>query len=425
MKDDKKVPQLRFPEFTDAWKQCKLSDLVNVIDGDRGKNYPTEADFEPHGHTLFLNASNVTIDGFLFDTNQFITEEKSNSMGSGKIIKDDIIITSRGSLGHIAWYNDSVQQVMPHLRINSGMLILRNKANVKTSYLHQFMKSDKGKAQIVFMSFGSAQPQLTKKGVESFTVNYPMDTEEQIKIGAFFSKLDNTITLQQRKLNSLQKLKKGLLQKMFPKNGENIPEIRFPEFSDAWKQRELGEIAERVTRRNSSLESQTPLTISAEYGLIDQNKFFGKRIAAKDLSNYYLIQKGEFAYNKSTSNDAPWGAIKRLDCYNNGALSTLYIVFKIKDNKSCYSDFLVTYYGTSLWHKGVKEIASEGARNHGLLNVSPSDFFRTKLVIPQDFEEQRKIGAFFTQLDNTITLQQRKLESLQKLKKGLLQQMFI
>ena len=172
------------------------------------------------------------------------------------------------------------------------------------------------------------------------------------------------------------------------------------------------------------MESQTPLTISAEYGLIDQNKFFGKRIAAKDLSNYYLIQKGEFAYNKSTSNDAPWGAIKRLDCYNNGALSTLYIVFKIKDNKSCHSDFLVTYYGTSLWHKGVKEIATEGARNHGLLNVSPSDFFRTKLVIPQDFEEQRKIGAFFTQLDNTITLQQRKLNSLQKLKKGLLQKMF-
>ena len=209
------------------------------------------------------------------------------------------------------------------------------------------------------------------------------------------------------------------------KEDKTVPQLRFPEFTDAWKQRELGEIAERVTRRNSSLESQTPLTISAEYGLIDQNKFFGKRIAAKDLCNYYLIQKGEFAYNKSTSNDAPWGAIKRLDCYNNGALSTLYIVFKIKDNKSCYSDFLVTYYGTSLWHKGVKEIATEGARNHGLLNVSPSDFFRTKLVIPQDFEEQRKIGAFFTQLDNTITLQQRKLESLQKLKKGLLQQMFI
>ena len=283
---------------------------------------------------------------------------------------------------------------------------------------------NKLKKELIIRIKGTTVKHLQNNDLKDIVVSLP-SLEEQRKISSLFSRLDNTITLQQRKLNSLQKLKKGLLQKMFPKKGENIPEIRFPEFSDAWKQRELGEIAERVTRRNSSLESQTPLTISAEYGLIDQNKFFGKRIAAKDLSNYYLIQKGEFAYNKSTSNDAPWGAIKRLDCYNNGALSTLYIVFKIKDNKSCYSDFLVTYYGTSLWHKGVKEIASEGARNHGLLNVSPSDFFRTKLVIPQDFEEQRKIGAFFTQLDNTITLQQRKLESLQKLKKGLLQQMFI
>ena len=265
---------------------------------------------------------------------------------------------------------------------------------------------NKLKKELIIRIKGTTVKHLQNNDLKDIVVSLP-SLEEQRKISSLFSRLDNTITLQQRKLNSLQKLKKGLLQKMFPKNGENIPEIRFPEFSDAWKQRELGEIAERVTRRNSSLESQTPLTISAEYGLIDQNKFFGKRIAAKDLSNYYLIQKGEFAYNKSTSNDAPWGAIKRLDCYNNGALSTLYIVFKIKDNKSCYSDFLVTYYGTSLWHKGVKEIASEGARNHGLLNVSPSDFFRTKLVIPQDFEEQRKIGAFFTQLDNTITLQQR------------------
>ena len=303
------------------------------------------------------------------------------------------------------------------------MALIANESIATKDFLFQWYKAFGNRLALKFTQ-GTKQQNYNEELLGNLDISYP-SLKEQQQIGAFFTQLDNTITLQQRKLNSLQKLKKGLLQKMFPKKGENIPEIRFPEFSDAWKQRELGEIAERVTRRNSSLESQTPLTISAEYGLIDQNKFFGKRIAAKDLSNYYLIQKGEFAYNKSTSNDAPWGAIKRLDCYNNGALSTLYIVFKIKDNKSCYSDFLVTYYGTSLWHKEVKEIASEGARNHGLLNVSPSDFFRTKLVIPQDFEEQRKIGAFFTQLDNTITLQQRKLESLQKLKKGLLQQMFI
>lgn len=101
-------PAIRFQGFTDAWEQRKLSEVVNVLDGDRGKNYPTENDFYVDGHTLFLNASNVTTDGFLFEDNQFISEEKSNSMGNGKLQNDDIVVTSRGSLGHIAWYNTDI-----------------------------------------------------------------------------------------------------------------------------------------------------------------------------------------------------------------------------------------------------------------------------------------------------------------------------
>ncbi len=419
MKEDKKVPQLRFPEFTDAWKQRELGEIAERV---TRRNSSLESQTP-----LTISAEYGLIDQNKFFGKRIAAKDLSN-----------YYLIQKGEFA----YNKSTSNDAPWGAIKR--LDCYNNGALSTLYIVFKIKDNKScYSDFLVTYYGTS---LWHKGVKEIATEgarnhgllnvspsdffrtklvIPQDFEEQRKIGAFFTQLDNTITIQQRKLNSLQKLKKGLLQKMFPKNGENIPEIRFPEFSDAWKQRELGEIAERVTRRNSSLESQTPLTISAEYGLIDQNKFFGKRIAAKDLSNYYLIQKGEFAYNKSTSNDAPWGAIKRLDCYNNGALSTLYIVFKIKDNKSCYSDFLVTYYGTSLWHKGVKEIATEGARNHGLLNVSPSDFFRTKLVIPQDFEEQRKIGAFFTQLDNTITLQQRKLESLQKLKKGLLQQMFI
>ena len=396
MKEDKKVPQLRFPEFTDAWKQCKLSDLVNVIDGDRGKNYPTEADFEPHGHTLFLNASNVTIDGFLFDTNQFITEEKSNSMGSGKIIKDDIIITSRGSLGHIAWYNDSVQQVMPHLRINSGMLILRNKANVKTSYLHQFMKSDKGKAQIVFMSFGSAQPQLTKKGVESFTVNYPIDTEEQINIGAFFSKLDNTITLQQRKLNSLQKLKRGLLQKMFPKKGENIPEIRFPEFSDAWKQRELNEIADTIDT--------------------------GKSIFSKSNIGKFKIlgSTGVIGFDEDYDYEGSFLLTARVGA-NAGNLYRSSGKVKITDNTVFIKSKFIDYLFYSLEKFNLKRLSF----GTGQPLIKSSELKKLDISVPCDENEITKIEHFFITIDRTITLQQRKLESLQKLKKGLLQQMFI
>lgn len=202
------------------------------------------------------------------------------------------------------------------------------------------------------------------------------------------------------------------------------PTIRFKGYTDDWEQRKLGDLVDRVTRKNQDLVSELPLTISAQYGLIDQNEFFDKRVASKDVSGYYLIENGEFAYNKSTSTDAPWGAIKRLDRYENGVLSTLYIVFGIKENNPIDSDFLVSYYSTNLWHKGIHEIAAEGARNHGLLNIAPADFFETKLMIPQDIEEQKKIGKYFEELERLITLHQRKCEETKILKKYMLQKMF-
>ena len=202
------------------------------------------------------------------------------------------------------------------------------------------------------------------------------------------------------------------------------PAIRFQGFTDVWEQRKLSEIGERVTRKNQDLVSELPLTISAQYGLIDQNEFFDKRIASKDVSGYYLVKNGEFAYNKSTSVDAPWGAVKRLDKYEMGVLSTLYIVFSIIDKGKTDSDFLVTYYDTNLWHKGVQAVAAEGARNHGLLNISADDFLETSLSLPQDIEEQKLIGSYFKNLDNLITLHQRKYDKLKNIKKSMLEKMF-
>ena len=187
----------------------------------------------------------------------------------------------------------------------------------------------------------------------------------------------------------------------------NTPQIRFAGFTDAWEQRKLSDMVERVTRKNENLESELPLTISAQYGLIDQNEFFDKRIASRDVSGYYLLKKGEFAYNKSTSSDAPWGAVKRLDRYEMGVLSTLYIVFALKEDGNIDSDFLVSYYDTDCWHKGVQAIAAEGARNHGLLNITPADYFETVLTVPSNVKEQHQIGTFFAKLDSLITLHQR------------------
>ena len=201
-------PKIRFKGYTEDWEQRKLSDIVSVLDGDRGKNYPTEADFMEDGHTIFLNASNITNSGFCFDNTQFITEDKSNSLGNGKLVEGDIVVTSRGSLGHICWYNAGIARKIPYARINSGMLILRNNAEIDTAFLHQYLKSDKGQSQISFMSFGSAQPQLTKKGVENMSIVFPTKEEEQKQIGIYFSNLDTLITLHHRKQKYCKKYKK-------------------------------------------------------------------------------------------------------------------------------------------------------------------------------------------------------------------------
>ncbi|WP_458254772.1 restriction endonuclease subunit S [Bifidobacterium longum] len=178
----------------------------------------------------------------------------------------------------------------------------------------------------------------------------------------------------------------------------------------AWEQRKLEDIANRVTRKNEG-ESDLPLTISSQYGLVDQRTFFNNQVASKDMSGYYLLRKGEFAYNKSTSGDSPWGAVKRLVRYEKGCVSTLYICFGLD---GADPDFLVTYYETDRWYKAVQMIAAEGARNHGLLNIAPNDFFDTALILPPSREEQELIGLFFARLDNLITLHQRKRLSIRQ-----------
>jgi len=155
---------------------------------------------------------------------------------------------------------------------------------------------------------------------------------------------------------------------------------------------------------------------------VDQRTFFNSQVASKDMSGYFLLHRGEFAYNKSTSTDSPWGAIKRLEKYDMGCVSTLYICFELLSGDS---DFLVTYYETDRWYKSVQLIAAEGARNHGLLNIAPDDFFETQICIPKRIDEQRRIGAFFDRLDSLITLHQRKLELLRNIKKSMLDKMFV
>lgn len=183
-----------------------------------------------------------------------------------------------------------------------------------------------------------------------------------------------------------------------------VPTLRFAEYTDEWHKFALSDFVTRITRRNKNNESSLPLTISAQYGLVDQITFFNKTVASVDLSGYYLLYNGDFAYNKSYSNDYAWGAVKRLDKYEKGCLSSLYFVFRPKD--SVDSDYLTHYFETKKWHKGISDIAGEGARNHGLLNMAVDEYFATKHFLPA-IDEQKKIAAFLNKIEKRIDIQNK------------------
>ena len=205
------------------------------------------------------------------------------------------------------------------------------------------------------------------------------------------------------------------------KTTPNVPTLRFAEFTDEWGKYELSHFVTRITRRNKNNEYSLPLTISAQYGLVDQISFFNKTVASVDLSGYYLLYNGDFAYNKSYSNDYAWGAVKRLDKYEKGCLSSLYFVFRPNDNID--SDYLTHYFESSKWHKGISNIAGEGARNHGLLNMAVDDYFATKHYLPS-LPEQKKIARVFNAITRRIGIQNKIISKYETLIKGLYHEFF-
>ena len=202
---------------------------------------------------------------------------------------------------------------------------------------------------------------------------------------------------------------------------EKRPKLRFPGFDEPWKAEKLSDFAERVTRKNTNNETSLPLTISSKDGLVDQISYFNKTVASKDMSGYYLLKNGEYAYNKSYSVGYDFGSVKRLDRYDMGALSTLYICFALKKHDS---DFIKAYFDSLKWYREIYMISAEGARNHGLLNVPTDEFFDTKHYIPMDLAEQRKIANFMIALERRIVAQQSLVDNLKKYKRGLSKAVF-
>ena len=406
MQDNEKKPALRFKGFTDPWEQRKLGEVF--------EEYSEKNHAELPPLTIIQGGGTIRRD----ESERALQYDKSSLSNYKMVNKDDFIV-------HLRSFEGGLEKASSQGIISPAYHTFHGE-DVDSRFYYAYFRSKNFinkdlKPHVYGIRDGRSIDIEGMKTIRIPWASYP----EQKSIGDFLTHLDTLITLHQRKYERLVNIKKSMLDKMFPQNGASVPEIRFKGFTDPWEQRKLGDAFERVVRKNTNNESRLPLTISAQDGLVDQITYFNNRVASRDVSNYYLVYNGEFAYNKSTSDGYPFGAVKRLDWYEKGVLSTLYIVFALKHPEKDDSDFMTVFYDTDRWHRGVAERAAEGARNHGLLNISADDFFDIDTTMPEDKVEQEKIGRLLKKLDTLITLHQRKLEKLQNIKKSCLEKMFV
>ena len=400
-------PKIRFKGFSDDWEQRELEEVAKYRNGKAHENC-----IDDNGKYIVVNSKFVSTDGGV---------KKFSNLQNEPLFKNEIAFVLSDVPNGRALARTFLIEKADKYTLNQRIAGITPLSGIYPYYLYILMNRHP-----YFLAFddGAKQTNLSVSDVMEFESYYPI-YDEQKKIGECFHSIDKLITLHQRKLEKLMNVKKSMLEKMFPKQGSKVPEIRFNGFTDDWEQRKLKDLVDIVVRKNTNCESTLPLNISAQYGLVDQVTYFNNRVASRDVTNYYLVLNGEFAYNKSTSDGYPFGAVKRLDMYKKGVLSTLYIVFVPKDKYRVNSDFLTIFFDTNRWHKGVAERAAEGARNHGLLNITADDFFDIDLLLPKEIVEQVKIGEFVQKLDHLITLHQRKLEKLKNIKKSMLEKMFI
>ncbi|HID7983278.1 TPA: restriction endonuclease subunit S [Pseudomonas aeruginosa] len=265
------------------------------------------------------------------------------------------------------------------------------------------------------LSNSGSQENLSAGLIKEITVPIPPPIE-QARIAKVLATWDKAMATVERLLKNSQYQKKALTQQLL--TGKK----RLHGFQREWQNFRLEQIFSRVTTKNTAANTNV-VTISAQHGLIRQEDYFNKTVASETLDNYFLLKKGQFAYNKSYSNGYPMGAIKRLNKYEKGVVTTLYICFEVRDESICNPEFFEHYFDSGLLNNGLSKVANEGGRAHGLLNVKPSDFFGLNVFIP-GVDEQKAIAAVLTTADQEIQALQAKLACLKQEKIALMQQLF-
>ena len=373
--------------------------------------------------TTRINSSELNEDNYVSTENML---QDYQGIMEAKSVPEDVNVISY-SCGDIL-----ISNIRPYLKkvwkatfnggCSSDVFVLKANDNIESDYLHYVIANDKFINFVMSGAKGVKMPRGDKKQMKTYSLSLPQ-IQEQKKIGKMLSLLDERIATQNKIIEDLKKLKCAIIEEVYCSPKQRKPKKRFGEYSSPLSTYKMKDFCVRITDKNKDNKCSLVLTIAAQDGLVDQETFFNKSVASENLTGYYILHNGDFAYNRSYSSGYSWGAVKRLDKYEEGVLSTLYICFRVNES-IVNSDYLSYYFESTKWHKGVSDISGEGARNHGLLNISISDYFNTEHRFPP-MDEQKCIASIL----NAITVKEQNAIELGQLyskqKQYLLRQMFI
>ena len=392
-------PTIRFKGYTEDWEQRRLGEVCQITMGQSpdGSTYSEE----PSDYILVQGNADLK-DGWVEP--RIWTTQKTKTAQAGDLIMS--VRAPAGAMGKTAY----------------DVVLGRGVAGIKgNEFVYQSLVKMDSDGYWKKMAAGSTFESINSDVVKNAEMSLPQDVEEQEKIGSYFMSLDYLITLHHRKCEETKILKKYMLQKMFPQDGQKVPEIRFKGYTEDWEQRKLNEIADKVSEKNKNNEFSEPFTNSAEQGIISQKDYFDREIVNNEnLNGYYIVRNDDFIYNPRISVTAPVGPINRNRLGRNGVMSPLYTVFRTHDIDNLYLEF---YFKTTKWHRFMKLNGDSGAR-FDRFTISSTQFMEMPIPYPT-LEEQQKIGEYFDSFDNLITLHQRKCEELKNIKKFMLQNMFV
>ena len=388
---DMAKPKIRFKGYTDEWEQRKLGEFAEKTFGGGTPKTSNESFWK--GNIPWIQSSDL-IEGSLFDVEprKYISQEAVDKSATKLVPENSVAIVTRVGVGKLAFMPFSYATSQDFLSLS----VLKTEPQFTVYALYKKLQLELNTVQ------GTSIKGVTKDELLTKEIMIPC-YEEQEKIGSYLHSLDHLITLHQRKCEQAKKLKKYMLQKMFPQNGQKVPEIRFKGFTDDWEQRKLGEVCLRVQGNDGRMDLPT-LTISAANGWMKQEDRFSGNIAGKEQKNYTLLHKGELSYNHGNSKLAKYGTVFSLQTYEEALVPRVYHSFKIEDGNA---DFLEYYFATKLPDRELGKLISSGARMDGLLNIGYDEFMGIQMVFPS-IAEQNRVASYFRCLDTFITLHQRK-----------------